>query len=378
MVNLSLVRLSSLALALVFALTLAPEHASAKKRKKSKKPVVALFLSAKNKPNGKLYGSLLNELTKSAGKARPVKILYGKNLRKVIKTKPEKAIGKCGSNVACIAKLGQKARADTVVYGRVSPSGGGIKAQLLVVDVASQSISERMALSMTSVSDVETQIAGKLELLFPTGTAMAAGDEIPLDMMFGEEPVAATAAADPTEPSDELPLDFTLGGGEPEATETVAAAEPDPVDDLELAPPPPPTTPETIAAVSPELAGTSGGSETSSGGSRALTYTGIAVAGLGVAALGVGGYFGMTSSSTVDSIEYGPDGTTQLKAKDIESDANDQASMANLMFGVGGGLVGVGALLVALDLFVLDGGSTPETSVSVGANAAAATFTWKF
>ncbi|MFC1611539.1 hypothetical protein ACFL6C_11320, partial [Myxococcota bacterium] len=141
----------------------------------------------------------------------------------------------------------------------------------------------------------------------------------------------------------------------------------------------PTATSETseLAAVSPTMA-TSGSvteSDQDEGGSRVLTYSGIAVAGLGAAALGVGGYFGIQSLSKRD-VDRGPDGTSQVDVPGIEKEANDAAGMANIMFAVGGGVVGVGALLIALDLIVLDGSDGPATSVSVGADSAAATLTW--
>jgi hypothetical protein len=48
------------------------------------------------------------------------------------------------------------------------------------------------------------------------------------------------------------------------------------------------------------------------------------------------------------------------------------------MFGVGGGLVLVGASLVVLDLLLLGDTSSTSTSVSVGASAANVTIGWEF
>ncbi len=371
-------RLCCRVVALLIAVAVAPEVGSAKKRRKGNKSTVALFLQAKNKPSSRLYAALLGELTRTASKSKPVKVLYGKSLRRAIKGKPDRAIAKCGSNVGCIAKLGQKARAELVIYGRVSPDGGGVKAQLLVVDVASSSISERTVLSLSSVSQVKAEVANHLDSLFPA--VASAEDEIPLDMILGDEPVeadeaVADASATEAPGGGDLPLDFAL-----EASSETTGLEGEPeLTPLALEPPTasPEEEPVEIAAVTPVLATTADTGERDSGGSRVLTYTGIGVAGLGVAALGVGAYFGMQSASTVDSIEYGAGGTTQREAQTLEKDANDQAGMANLMFGVGGGLVAAGAALVVIDLFILDGGG-PETSVRVGSESAAAAVTWRF
>jgi hypothetical protein len=86
----------------------------------------------------------------------------------------------------------------------------------------------------------------------------------------------------------------------------------------------------------------------------------------------------MQSSSRRDEIQYGPGGTTQLDAREINDEANELAGRANLMYGAGGGLVLVGATLVVLDLVLLSGGSEASTSVSVGASASSITVGWQF
>ena len=77
------------------------------------------------------------------------------------------------------------------------------------------------------------------------------------------------------------------------------------------------------------------------------------VAGVGVAALGTGVVFGLMSESTEGDWENAPTGSRDEvdAALALRDDAEQQATIANILLGVGGGLIVVGAaLFVVLEL----------------------------
>ncbi|MBL8914609.1 MAG: hypothetical protein JNM17_28150 [Archangium sp.] len=83
--------------------------------------------------------------------------------------------------------------------------------------------------------------------------------------------------------------------------------------------------------------------------------TGLALLGAGALAAGIGVYFGVTSASTAARVtgaardEGGRvTGVTQREAATLEAQAHSQATVANVLFGVGAGLGAAGAVLTIL------------------------------
>jgi hypothetical protein len=302
--------------------------------------------------------------------------LHGKTLKKPLKKNPDVAIGKCGNDAGCIAKLGKTAGAAHVLYGRVSPDGAGVKAQFIVINVASKELVGRVEISITAAAAAAPEVKAKLAELFPGTSAPAASsesEEIPLDMVLAPEPeTTETVAAAPTEAAEELPLDLAL------ADPTSGPTEASPAETATPEEPAATSTPITeIAAISPELSTPVAPPPETGGRSRVLTYVGIAVAGLGAGGLGTGAFFGARSRSLADSIDRGAGGTTQLDARRIQEDSDAAVNLANIMFGVGGGLVAVGAGLIVYDL-AIGGDNAPSTSITIGDGGAAATLTWRW
>lgn len=388
-------------IAVLLALCLVAPSANAKKKRKrgarNSKRVVALFIVAKNKPNPKIYGTLAAELTKAPKQIADLKVLWGKALKKAIKKKPDVAIAKCGSNIKCIAKLGKQAKAEQVLYARVTPAGKGVKAQFLVVNVATQTVDKRVEMEVATIGNVKPVLAAKLDELFATGVAIAAAstdeEELSLDMILGggeELPFdtggeMAVADATPASSEAEIPLS-ALGIGESSGSESLAGLDPESndtpiMDDPALTSGLDSEGSHEIAALDMDAghahAGTSS-SASGKGGVGGLTYAGIGVAGLGAIGIGLGGMFGIQSKSKRDEIKYGAGGTNQVEAEGINGDANDLAGRANLLFGIGAGAVVVGGALIAIDMMMLGGGNEATTSVSVGEGSASIRLGWRW
>lgn len=83
--------------------------------------------------------------------------------------------------------------------------------------------------------------------------------------------------------------------------------------------------------------------------------TGLALLGAGALAAGIGVYFGVTSASTAARVTGAArddggrvTGVTQREAATLEAQAHSQATVANVLFGVGAGLGAAGAVLTIL------------------------------
>ncbi|OGQ79521.1 MAG: hypothetical protein A2289_05655 [Deltaproteobacteria bacterium RIFOXYA12_FULL_58_15] len=348
-----------IALASFVALSFATE---ARAKKRSVNHTVAVFLVANGTPSHKLLGALAADLTKPQNST---KIISGKQLRKVLQKKPDAAIVTCGSDIGCIAKLGGKARASFVLYATVASSPGGIQAQFLMVDVASQQLADKVTVEITSVADLTRQMQKLRPRLFMESSSASESEteEIPLDMVL-EDPEPQPVVAKQTKlaansSDDELPLEFALEPGE---TTVTTEAETTAISALsgDFAPAPVEETPSR---------------------SPFFTYIGIGVAGLGVAALGTGCYFSLEAQSKgneADSAKRGPGGDAQTDVYGLYQESWDATDMSYIFYGVGGGLAALGAGLIMLDLIWLDGGNQPKTSVNVGPNGASASLTWSW
>jgi hypothetical protein len=374
---------------LAIAVLLDPSFGVARKRQgaKSKANLAAVFLLPKGKPDPKLHAAFAAEFFKTPSRAKALKVLFGRQLRKALKRRPEAAINQCGASIECIAELGEKVHAQHVIYGRIAPAGQGINVQFVVVNVAAQSVDSKLRLEIASVTDIKSQLAANNEALFPDSApaVRASAEEIPLDTVLSGEAASDALLADESvaEPellarprfnllADEAAAD-TLTEGTPVSND-VASVD---VDRLMSE-----KREAEIAAIAPEvLITTTEPSE--SADSLVLTYAGIGVAGLGLTGLATGGYLGMTAKSTLNSIKYCnsataadcPNATTQNEALAKQKEAKETARLANLSYAVGGGLVAIGATLILLDLLVFDGGA-PDAAVSVGEAGAAATLEW--
>jgi hypothetical protein len=355
-------------------LLLAAPPSLAKKPKKevtvAKEHVVALFLVGKDKPKEKLVNAIAAELAEAPKAIAGLRLITSTKLKKALGRPPETAVTKCGTEVKCIAKLGKEAKAEQVVYARVSPEGAGVSLQILVVSVSSQIIEKKMSIEIAAAGDVQNAIVSRLGDIFPVAAAPtlatddSGSDEIPLDAVLPTEPnPASTPPVAELASLDLVPVPKTTNDGSHTARNPTTPTTPAndsttnsaAVAPKDAAPPPPPAK---------------------SGRSKILTYAGIGVAGLGAAVAGAGGYFGMQSKSIGSSIKQGPAGTPQIRAAKKQTDANAAANRANLMFEAGGAAVALGAVLIAID--IMTGPKAASTSVTLGAHPSGATLTWSF
>lgn len=390
-------------LAVVFlAFVVALPSAVAKKERSTKDEVdtVAIFLSATGSPDAKIFGTIAIELTKLNHQFPDLKPLWGKYLKKELNKKPDLAITQCRSDVRCIARLGARTGADHVLYARTTPAGTGVRTQFVVIDVASQKLEKRVEMEVSTAGNVAPVLAATLDEMFadvPAALATASEDEeISLDAVL-DNPLPAVASASTGETTGpfahaEVPFQEDDHGDDPEQTTSKPTlgllqldARPGNHRSITLSEPflnatePQATDPMASLDADDSFAGaTTMGNPQSSGESMVLTFTGIGVAALGCAALGAGGLAGLQSSSKRAEIEYGQDGTSQLDARDINDEANELANRANLLYGVGGGLVLVGAGLVVLDMLLSAVAPEASTSLSAGAGASGVVIGWKY
>ncbi len=88
-----------------------------------------------------------------------------------------------------------------------------------------------------------------------------------------------------------------------------------------------------------------------------LSPAGYVVAGLGVVGVGVGTVFGFQASSAKSTFDHATTdaggvvtGLTRVKALQLESDSKNAALMANLLWGIGGGLIVAGLVMKIIDV----------------------------
>ena len=359
------------------ALLVAAPRAMAKKAKKELAPehVVALFLVAKDKPKDKIFDAIANELSESPKSIASLKLITSTKLKKALGKTPEGAVTKCGVDIKCIAKLGKQAKAEQVVYARVSPQGGGVSVQILVVGVTSQIIEKKMSFEIAAAGDVKKAIVGRLADIFPAAelapTAAAGSDEsdeIPLAAILPTEPATAAATV-----AELVPPPPSPSRAKHAAAPAANANDEIPLTAMSPSSPSADSEPNlTLAAVSAEHA-SSAPPPAAVGRSKVLTYIGIGVAGLGAVAAGGGAYFGMQRNSLRDAAKTAP---TQLATAKKLDDANAAGGRANLLFIIGGAAAAVGAALIAVDIGL--GRHAPSASVTVGANPNSVTVAWTF
>ncbi len=327
---------------------------------------IAIVVLPQGGANAKLTTAIADHLVKAAGE----RALAGKALKKALKRKPEVTAAKCAANPGCLAKLGRQARASEVLLARVMPAGDGVKVEVLVLNVESQAIERKVAFEVESLGSVAARVAEKEAELWgaPAAPSAAGEDELSLAMIEAT-PLAQAATAEPATaaPTPEPAL-------APPPAPVGAAAPADAMADLELTALPTKPTPSPAATEgSIQVDALSVPSR-----SHTLTYAGLGLAGAGAIGLGLGVVYGMKSRSLPDTIERGGSGTTMEDGIAIYDDAERAARRANLFFAVGSAASMVGAVLVGVDLLVLDDAAGSGAHVEVGAtpNGAWVRYAW--
>ena len=382
---------------------LAVTPAEAKKKVKTlpRKPkvVVAVLVITKNNPDPKLTKALKAQLAKPIDSIPDAKLLTGKPLAKAINGNPDAAMAKCRSDLQCIAKLGKKAKAKKVILARIAPGDTGISVGCLVINVDTTEVEHKSSFTIANAKDAKTVLASNFAELLPdmggnknavaAAAPAPAADEPALDLgtiPVGTEPAAAPAApADASASATPPPADAGGSGAAQAAPGTDASATPPPPADgatpatAATGGPGGDLAPSPVASVAPaqqaDTAATLPGGPAPA--SRLWRYAGGSLAGVGIVALGVGGFFGMQSSSNFNAIKTGPTGTNQVDAKAKLDSANSAASTANLLFGVGGAATAVGAGLFLMDMLVFHK-SSAAPAVVVDPQGPGVSLWWRF
>lgn len=254
---------------------------------------------------------------------------------KLLGKRPDKAFFACGSDLACLAKLADKLKADRILYGRVSPApGGGATLQMLVIGAISETVEQRFSVAISRPREAQNAIGIQLAALDSAqGLSNAPDSEASL-----APPPAPVVAAAPTD--DGAAMAFG--------------------DDAAAAPPPPKST-----AAAPAFEASGAPRQILLASPRPLTIvadkaprkhgwllpTGIVTTAVGIGAIGAGVYFGLHQDQLNKSVHYGQGGTTQNQAVTIIKQANASAVTADAMFIAGGIVTALGLSLLGAYLF---------------------------
>lgn len=328
--------------------------------------VVAVIVIPKNNPDPTLLDALRAQLV-SAGRTRSdLRILSGDLLSRALGLSPVQAIGQCGSDLKCIAKLGKRSRAGRVLLAMVTPADSGLAIKCLVVGTDSAKIEQKAAFQVASVAQMESALGLQLASLLPppaeTGAAGAA-----VASVAHEQPAPTPVASTP------LPAAImNAPSPAPAAASTKPAHPPNPEAVIIHATP---AAGRTEGSAPPEIAADN--TRAAAPSSHLWRYAGGGLAGVGLAAIGVGAFLGLQARSDFGNIKHGVGGTTQLDAIKQTANSNDLARNADLLFATGGAaaVVGIGVFLV--DVLVL-GKPAQTPTLGVGPNGPGVSLWWRF
>ncbi len=294
-------------------------------------PHTVLFISPAPGTNKVLAAAVIKATYKAAittlGKSLIVKL-------RPLGPAPQKLVTACGSDLSCIAKLGDKLEADRVLIARLTATpGGGASMAVLVIGVVSETIEQRFTVNITRASETEAAVTQQL-------VALDSAEGLATDSAPAPEPVKE--ALPPTVPQGTGSADSMNFGDTDVAAPPAAATTPPPTAKPELAPGP------RQLSLPPEL---QAAHKAPAVRPKWLLPTGLATTVVGLGGAGVGFYFGSQAQTLPSSIHYGAGGTTQVKAQAIGKQASQDAVIADALFVGGGVIAAVGLALLGVDLF---------------------------
>lgn len=304
-------------------------------------PVVASLRSTED-----LVRSLQDTLVQRATKAG-IPVLTGSALRKLVKD-PQQAIKRCRDDVACVVKLGRKAKVHRVLVGSATPLKRGFRASFMMINVTTGHVMQRARFDVLKLEQVDAVISAHFKDLF--------GQEDPNDtelVMPALEELTTVAAAPASQDDEDAPPDTELGL--------------EPLDGRPSDTPGADSSPEYLTA-SPETGGAAtpitGRPVAPAESSGALFYGGLVALGVGVVGGGVATALGIMREDAAS--RAAPRDVPQKDHEALIKQAMALQEGALLTAGVAGGIALVGGVLVLLD-FLLGQPTTAETSVSIGA-----------
>jgi len=192
------------------------------------KVVAAMLVLAADNADLKLTKSLRAQIVPNIPSVPKLKLLTGKALAKAIKANPQDAFDGCGSDLKCIAALGEKANVQKIVLARVTSSDSGIGVTFVLVNVATGTVENKVKFSIAQANQIKAALAARLLELLP-------------DMGNGENPHPTAVSATQSPPPSPGPASPPVQPPPAQGT----AAEP--------APTPAPAQPPEKAAPSPAV-----------------------------------------------------------------------------------------------------------------------------
>lgn len=289
-----------------------------------------------------------------------LKAVVGDDLKTRLHADPRAAVRACGTELACVARLGRRAGVAQVLWVRVKSKGGGVRLALFIVGVADRKIQQSTVIELETLTDLDMAIEPRLRELFaervvpPTEGALA-------------DPLAMLELEPMPELAPVAPPDF---GPEPAKKATpveTVVAEPAPTT------PAPPFRAEAGSSGGVALAAPSSKVVTRSGW-RPLRWLGWGLAGASAAVFGVSGYYGTQYRSAVNEIDAeGPRTTSLPRAIELQREANVARDRVHISALIGGAVAGA-----ALTLLLIDGLDIVTWRVGVDGSSAEAVvaFAW--
>lgn len=323
-------------------------EADAKKRRPQPAELALLPTTVTDDVNLELLGALEAELDRGA-RGLYAAVYSGDALQGRLKGSPQEAGSKCRADLACLVRLGKRAKVDDVLYGVATLSNNGVSLTASLVNVAKGRLEGTATFVLAEASEAAASVKAGFSDLFraPYPDAGTADLALP-DLVALSAPDLA-----PLPPPNRAPAP-DADHGEP--------APPTPQSERPTAARPPADTGAAVSRTSPphEARG------------AWLAYTGFAVVGVG-ALLAVAGIVpGLKSKDDYNQIK--PD-TDMITAGDLKQSSYDNADRANLLWMLGGTLAAVGGALVAVDRFILADVTPSATASPTGVRA---TLRWRF
>ena len=272
-------------------------------------------LGTKGKPDTATIAKINAELPLALALASLAKLLPEKVAKKRAKEAPLVAGARCGPAPACLSSYGRKVQVERVLFGLASADGKGVSVDFFLVSSLDGATVQRVTVAYPAGSDVRKITQENAPRLVSTELA-----DMPALQAIApiKKRQSATAPAEITAaPDSEVPLFSPLQRH------------------AEIEKPQP--------------------------RSRALLWTGVALAIVGAAGIGAGIYFGVTVLGIKDAGNKPDLPQTAVPAQ--ETRLKDSALYANIGFGAGAAVLAVGAALIATDI-VFDARSKATLTVT--------------
>jgi len=316
----------------------APAHASAEH-------VIAVFVASKGNVPSNWIDAVRAQLVEHPAALPSGRVLAGATLSAALDTEAEQAGSACGPSVTCLAGLGKKAGAESVLYTRLVETKTGITVQCLIINVLTADIADKTAFDVKTIESVPTLVDANLVQIFPE-----AAKPRPEATVSQEPKPAAAPGPEPTIVFDfDNPAPVPEGEGPRKITRAELFQE-FAVDDPHANGENLPAAVDTGVMVPARDADKNEGEPIFGPAAflRAWRYTSLGLFGAGLVGIGVGAILGATARSENNSIQAS---WTQLRARQMLDKANTNVSRANDFYGVGGVLAALGGAGLGLEYF---------------------------